>query len=185
MTDGKMTPMTEQTEEAVLYRTAGRQNEAFYQEIKWHMVSRAYRVRCALLMIGVALVAAGWAMIERQPILLLLIPVYMLLLAGQYVWAVNRSVKRAAGRLKELAPEGEVRTVTSCVEEGVRSENLTNGGVVTVPYSAFVRSAETAHYLMLMTRKGMTLVFYLDSLDEQNRQSLRELLRQRCPQVRL
>lgn len=84
-----------------------------------------------------------------------------------------------------MTPTGEIQLTTSCTQEGVRCENHTIGGVVTLPYDAFMRAAETEHYLLLVSKERAAITFFKDSLSPVDEAGLRELIRQRCPKARL
>lgn len=181
---GMTTPETD-APDAFLYRTTGKQDEAFFQEIKWKIINPAYKVRCAVLIAVFALISVAYWRLTGMRWMMLAAVAYAAVVALQYVRGVNRTVRRSVGRLREMTPSGEIQLTTSCAQDGIRSENGTMGGVVTLPYDAFVRAAETERYLLLVSRERAAIPFFKESLSAEEVEGLRELIRQRCPKVRL
>ncbi|MGN1019267.1 MAG: hypothetical protein ACI4O7_02745 [Aristaeellaceae bacterium] len=117
-----------------------------------------------------------------------------LYLAFTAVWALivilrllsyrHRVLRQAVNRLKESAPDGEMLLTTSCTEQGVRVENQTTGGVMTIGYDRLDWAMDTEDAVLVMSRARQMTVFFKDSLTEHDTAELLALLKDKGLRIR-
>ena len=117
-----------------------------------------------------------------------------LYLAFTVVWAMivicrmiifrRQVLRQNVNRLKESAPAGEMLLTTSCTEQGVRVENQTTGGVITIGYDKLVWTRNTEDAVIVMSRAQQVTTFFKDSLTEHETEELLAFLKEKGLRIR-
>ena len=73
---------------------------------------------------------------------------------------------------------------TSCTEQGVRVENQTTGGVITIGYDNLAWAADTEDAVIVMSRARQMTAFFKGSLTEHETEELLACLKQKGLRIR-
>ncbi|MGN0764701.1 MAG: hypothetical protein ACI4MK_14975, partial [Aristaeellaceae bacterium] len=96
----------------------------------------------------------------------------------------HQVLRQLVNRLKESAPDGEMLLTTSCTEQGVRVENQTTGGVMTIGYDKLVWARNTEDAVIVMSRAQQVTTFFKDSLTEHETEELLAFLKEKGLRIR-
>lgn len=167
--------MNEMMPEVGSFATTGTLNQAFLRRHAKTLMRKAVLVYCSICMTTAILFAYLYTQTgsTRQLIVALL----LLMMAIWYPWYYNRRwLKTSIARLKENSPDGEVVITVSCTEQGIRIENQTSGGAMTINYENIVCAIETEDALLIQSRANQITAFFKSSLTEQECEELKVFL---------
>ena len=166
------------------FSTTGVLDEGFLRRHVNAMLPRrtlAYLVGMALVMIALGLglwISSGWNLYLGFTAVWVLIVIFRLM-----SWR-RRVLRQAVNRLKETAPDGEMLLTTSCTEQGVRVENQTTGGVMTIGYDKLTWARDTEDAVIVMSRAMQMTAFFKGSLTEHETEELLAFLKEKGLRLR-
>ena len=176
--------MNEMMREAGQFSTTGTLDEAFLRSHARYMgVGRNVMILIIGYLAVIVLALAGYSMTGSMVNLALLVLGVVLL-----CWRPRRYYKRwlklCLERMKETSPEGHEVITVSCTETGVRVENQTSGGAMTIAYENIARAVETDETVFILTNARQMTAFFKSSLTEQECGELRAYLKSKGIKVK-
>ena len=133
----------------------------------------------AVAALGLGLwIFSGWALY------LAFTAVWLLIVASRLISFRRQVLRQNVNRLKESAPEGEMLLTTSCTEQGVRVENQTSGGVMTIGYDKLAWARDTEDAVIVVSRARQMTVFFKGSLTEHETEELLAFLKEKGLRLR-
>ena len=142
----------------------------------------AYLIGLALVVIALGLglwIGSGW-----NHLYLAFTAVWALIVACRLFSYRRQVLRQNVSRLKESAPEGEMLLTTSCTEQGVRVENQTTGGVMTIGYDRLAWARDTEDAVIVMSRAMQMTAFFKGSLTEHETEELLAFLKEKGLRIR-
>ena len=176
--------MNEAMTDSGRFSTAGVLNENFLRRHVNEMLPRSTLVVLGVLTVGVIAYTLwmwlrnGWAWY------LAFLAVWALIVVWQMLSYRRQVLRQLVNRLKESAPDGEMLLTTSCTEQGVRVENQTTGGVITIGYDKLVWARNTEDAVIVMSRAQQVTTFFKDSLTEHETEELLAFLKEKGLRIR-
>lgn len=171
--------------EEIRFETTGILDEAFYKENARYLLSpKFHHRRLILALVIVIMCLSGYCLLNDRHFLHLLI-IYAVAYVPFTLWYRRSAAKTSIKRHREIYPDGKCELTTACTPEGVRSENLTTGGVGVVKYEHLHTLARADHAFILMTKAGQFTVFFTDGLSAQEQSDLRAHLCEKCPKLKI
>lgn len=168
--------MNEMMPEVGSFAATGTLNEAFLRRHTKPLMKKAVLVYCSICM-TIAIVSA-YLYTQTGSMRQLIVALILLMMAIWYPWYYNRRwLKTSIARLKENSPDGEMVITVSCTEQGIRIENQTSGGAMTINYENIACAIETEDALLIQSRANQITAFFKSSLTEQECEELKAFLR--------
>ena len=161
------------------FSTTGVVDEAFLRRHANDMLPR--RTLAYMIGLGLAVAALGLGLwiISGWALYLAFTAVWLLIVASRLISFRRQVLRQNVNRLKESAPDGEMLLTTSCTEQGVRVENQTTGGVMTISYDHLDWAADTEDAVIVMSRARQMTVFFKGSLTEHETEELLAFLKEK------
>lgn len=176
--------MNEMMPEVGDFATTGTLNEDFLRRHIWYTGV----FRNAMVLLGaylvLALVSLALYLMARQMSNLLLMLVCLVLGFWRPYRYYRRWMKLSIARMKETSPEGEEVFTVSCTDSGIRVENQSSGGAVTLAYGNIAKVVETEETLLVLTRAKQMTAFFKSSLTEQECEDLKAFLQDKGVKVK-
>lgn len=145
------------------------------------------RTLAALIGLALAVTALGlglWIGSGWNHLYLAFTAVWVVIVICRLISYRRQVLRQNVNRLKESAPDGEMLLTTSCTEQGVRVENQTTGGVITIGYDKLVWARNTEDAVIVMSRAQQVTTFFKDSLTEHETEELLAFLKQKGLRIR-
>ncbi len=177
--------MNEAMTDSGRFSTTGVMNEDFLRRHVNEMLPR--RTLATLIGLALAVIALGlglWISSGWQPLYLAFTAVWVLIVVWRMLSFRRQVLRQLVNRLKESAPDGEMLLTTSCTEQGVRVENQTTGGVMTISYDKLVWAMNTEDAVIVMSRARQVTTFFKDSLTEHETEELLAFLKEKGLRIR-
>lgn len=177
--------MNEAMTDSGRFSTTGVLDEDFLRRHVNVMLPRrtlAYLIGLALVVIALGLglwIGSGW-----NYLYLAFTAVWALIVACRLFSYRRQVLRQNVSRLKESAPEGEMLLTTSCTEQGVRVENQTTGGVMTIGYDRLAWARDTEDAVIVMSRAMQMTAFFKGSLTEHETEELLAFLKEKGLRIR-
>lgn len=166
------------------FSTTGVVDEAFLRRHANDMLPR--RTLAYMIGLGLAVAALGLGLwiISGWALYLAFTAVWLLIVASRLISFRRQVLRQNVNRLKESAPEGEMLLTTSCTEQGVRVENQTTGGVMTIGYDKLAWARDTEDAVIVVSRARQMTVFFKGSLTEHETEELLAFLKEKGLRLR-
>ena len=177
--------MNEAMTDSGRFSTTGVLDEDFLRRHVNVMLPRrtlAYLIGLALVVIALGLglwIGSGW-----NYLYLAFTAVWALIVVCRLFSYRRQVLRQNVSRLKESAPEGEMLLTTSCTEQGVRVENQTTGGVMTIGYDRLAWARDTEDAVIVMSRAMQMTAFFKGSLTEHETEELLAFLKEKGLRIR-
>lgn len=181
---GRKATMNEAMTDAGRFSTTGVVDEAFLRRHANDMLPR--RTLAYMIGLGLAVAALGLGLwiISGWALYLAFTAVWLLIVASRLISFRRQVLRQNVNRLKESAPEGEMLLTTSCTEQGVRVENQTSGGVMTIGYDKLAWARDTEDAVIVVSRARQMTVFFKGSLTEHETEELLAFLKEKGLRIR-
>ena len=181
---GRKATMNEAMTDAGRFSTTGVVDEAFLRRHANDMLPR--RTLAYMIGLGLAVAALGLGLwiISGWALYLAFTAVWLLIVASRLISFRRQVLRQNVNRLKESAPEGEMLLTTSCTEQGVRVENQTTGGVMTIGYDKLAWARDTEDAVIVVSRARQMTVFFKGSLTEHETEELLAFLKEKGLRIR-
>ena len=181
---GRKATMNEAMTDAGRFSTTGVVDEAFLRRHANDMLPR--RTLAYMIGLGLAVAALGLGLwiISGWALYLAFTAVWLLIVASRLISFRRQVLRQNVNRLKESAPEGEMLLTTSCTEQGVRVENQTTGGVMTIGYNRLAWARDTEDAVIVVSRARQMTVFFKGSLTEHETEELLAFLKEKGLRIR-
>lgn len=181
---GRKATMNEAMTDAGRFSTTGVVDEAFLRRHANDMLPR--RTLAYMIGLGLAVAALGLGLwiISGWALYLAFTAVWLLIVASRLISFRRQVLRQNVNRLKESAPEGEMLLTTSCTEQGVRVENQTSGGVMTIGYDKLAWARDTEDAVIVVSRARQMTVFFKGSLTEHETEELLAFLKEKGLRLR-
>lgn len=181
---GRKATMNEAMTDAGRFSTTGVVDEAFLRRHANDMLPR--RTLAYMIGLGLAVAALGLGLwiISGWALYLAFTAVWLLIVASRLISFRRQVLRQNVNRLKESAPEGEMLLTTSCTEQGVRVENQTTGGVMTIGYDKLAWARDTEDAVIVVSRARQMTVFFKGSLTEHETEELLAFLKEKGLRLR-
>lgn len=145
------------------------------------------RTLAAMIGLALAVTALGlglWIGSGWNHLYLAFTAVWVVIVICRLISYRRQVLRQNVNRLKESAPDGEMLLTTSCTEQGVRVENQTTGGVITIGYDNLAWAADTEDAVIVMSRARQMTAFFKGSLTEHETEELLACLKQKGLRIR-
>lgn len=167
--------MNEMMPEVGAFATTGTLNEDFLRRNAKPLMRKAVLAYSSICMTTAIL--SAYLYTKAGGTHQLIVALLLLMMAIWYPWYYNRRwLKTSIARLKESSPDGEMVVTVSCTEQGIRIENQTSGGAMTINYENINCAIETEDALLIRSRANQLTAFFKSSLTEQECTDLKAFL---------
>lgn len=166
------------------FSTTGVLDEAFLRRHVNEMLPRSTLAVLGVLTMVVTAYTLWMWMVSGSKLYLAFMAVWAVIVICRIISDRRHVLRQLVNRLKESAPEGEMLLTTSCTEQGVRVENQTTGGVITIGYDKLVWARDTEDAVIVMSRAQQVTTFFKGSLTEHETEELQALLKEKGLRIR-
>lgn len=107
------------------------------------------------------------------------------LLIGEQFILPNKYIKINLQRLTENTNKKESKYTTSFEENGLKIQNHSTNGTITINYDNFSKLVETKHTYSLFTRANQFAPIFKENLEITKQEDLIKFVKEKCPKIKL